>query len=418
MKTIYLRNTPKLFINKNFQTIQIKVIFPFLYDEKTLAMMHLLPGMLHNMCNKYPSEQEFTRYSKSIYVLACFCTCSTLGEIGYFTFNYMIPDGKLLKEDYLEEQIAFLSEVIYSPLLEGDVFSSKELDREKDSLIVDIKRVMKDIGSYAIIKAKNIVDTNGRFSSSIYNNLDQINGVDSSNLIEYYKKNILDNNPLIYIFGNTNKERITNLCSKYLYRKRFNKKKYNINIKNYLPLRNKTISYCEDSTFNNSVSILFYKVKDMCEEDELLLSVVRELLSSLSSRLLNKKLRDDFGLVYSSYATTYCNYGILAIVMYIQKENIDLARKKVKDVLLSLKNEEKITPLLNNIKERHKVNLVRQLDDKLALFEDLIIKDLKIDVTSKESYLKLLKVTSHDVANFIDRLVLDTDYFLKEAPHE
>lgn len=418
MKKVLLKNTPTFFLNKDFQTIQIKVVFPFKYDDSSIAMMHLLPGMLHNVCAKYPTEKELSQYVRSICVLACFCTCTTMVDIGYFTFNFMIPDIHSLKEDYLEDQIKFLSEVIYNPKIKNGRFYEQELQREKDNLKVDIEKILKDTGSYAMLKAKDIVDKDGRFSSSIYNHTNQIDDVNTKNLYDYYNKVIYSNHPLIYIFGNVGKKKIVNLCDKYLYRERFDSKEYPIEIKNYLPTRDKTITYSEESTFNNSVSVMFYKVKDMKQDDEVLLSVVKELLSSLSSRLLNKKLRDEYELVYASYATTYINYGLLAIVAFIQASNINLVREKVKEVVFSLKDEKKVLPLLDNIKNRHRINMIRQLDDKLSLFDEKIIEDLKIETTSKENYQRLIKVTPKKISSFIDRLVLDTDYFLKEGKHE
>lgn len=418
MHTIIYKNTPTFFLNKDFQTIQIKVIFPFRYDDSSLGMMHLLPGMLHNVCAKYPTEKELSQYTKSIYVLACFCSCTTMVDIGYFTFNFMIPDIHSLKKDYLEEQIKLLSEIIYNPKLDNNSFDSQELEREKENLKVDIEKILKDTGSYAMLRAKDIVDPGGRFSSSIYNHTDLIDKVNTNNLYDYYNKVIYNNHPLIYIFGNVEKDKIIKLCKKNLYRERFKRRKYSCKIKNYLPIREKTSYYCDESSFNNSVSVSFYKVKNMKKDDEMLLSVVKELLSSLSSRLLNKKLRDEYELVYSSYAITYINYGLLGVVAFIQADKVDLVREKIKEVILSLKDEKLILPLLENIKNRHRISLIRQLDDKLALFDECIVKDLKIELTSKENYKKLVNVTPKKIANFVDRLVLDTDYFLKEGKHE
>ena len=83
-----------------------------------------------------------------------------------------------------------------------------------------------------------------------------------------------------------------------------------------------------------------------------------------------------------------------------------------------LKNVELITPLLNNIKERKRLNLLRMLDDKLGLFGDFIVEDFGFDDTTEQFYEKVKKVTAEDISKFIDRLVLDTVYFLKEEEYE
>ena len=65
-----------------------------------------------------------------------------------------------------------------------------------------------------------------------------------------------------------------------------------------------------------------------------------------------------------------------------------------KTVIEDLKNVELVTPLLENIKERKRLNLLRMLDDKFALLSDFIVEDLGFDDTIEELYNKSLKEIS------------------------
>ena len=156
----------------------------------------------------------------------------------------------------------------------------------------------------------------------------------------------------------------------------------------------------------------------MCEDDIIYLGLIKSLLNSLSSRLLDKKLRDENDLIYSSKVISYDRFGSFEITALINKKNVELDKMKIQEVLEDLKNVELVTPLLENIKERKRLNLLRMLDDKFALLSDFIVQDLGFDDTIEELYNKSLKVTAEDIAKFIDRLVLDTVYFLKEEEHE
>ena len=418
MKKIHIKNTPTFFYNKDFQTIMIQVIFPFPREEEKLAFQNLLPGMLNSVSKKYPTEREFSKELQKLYILGAFCSSTSIMDYGYFTFHFMIPDVYSLNKNLLEEQFQFFSQMIYGPKVKDNHFFEEELTREIENLKVYIEKSKKDTNSYAVIRGKEIVDPNGRFSSSIHNHTDLIDQVNPSNMYEYYQETIYENQPLIYVFGNVEEKEITELCQKYLYRKEFGEKDILLETKHYLPVFSDVKDVVEESDFRNSVYLSFYKVKDMSLEDEVLLDVVKGLLSSLSSRLLNKKLRDENDLVYSSQAVTFNSYGLLGIFTFIHSDNISIVREKVKEVLEDLKDEEMIAPLLQNIKERNRVSLIRILDDKTGLFQDAVIEDLGIDFTAKEYYEKLVKVTPHDVACFMDRLVLDTHYFLKEGEHE
>ena len=269
-----------------------------------------------------------------------------------------------------------------------------------------------------MMRAKEIVDPNGRFSTSIYNHKELIDTVTKEELYQFYLRTIYHNHPFIYVFGNADQKEITSLCNKYLYLDSFKESTVPVDIKNYLPIRNQVCDIVEESHFRNSVYLSFYKVKDMCEEDEVILTVVQGLLSSQTSRILNKKLRDENDLVYSAHAISFNTFGLLCIATFINQKNIEQVREKVKDVLLDLKNEELIAPYLEMLKEKNRLSLIRKLDDKWGLFQDSIIKDLGIDLTAEEFYQKLLLITPKDVSCFMDRLVLDTKYFLKEGEHE
>lgn len=415
---LLVRNKPGFFDNKDFKTIQIKVMFPFRKSINDYAMMQILPGLLHLYTKKYPTEKEFSMVLDKNYVLACFCIAGTIGDLSYLSFNMSIPDTYAIKEDLLDKQFELFSEMIYDPLTDGNKFLEDNLKREVEGLKVNIEKMLKDTVSYALIEGKKEIDDEGILSDSIYNHMDEIDLVNTSNIYDFYKDKVLNNNPIIYVFGNYDKKKITNLCNKYIYKNKFNDYKIKYNIKYYLKPRNDFNNVTKKSDFRNSIMSVYYKVRDMKDEDEMYINAIKELLSSPSSRLLNKKLRDENEFVYSSFVVNYNSFGILGILASINKGNEKEVVKKIKEVINDLKNEEMVDTLLKSILERRKIGLLRILDDKSALFTDAIVDDIGFDLTSYKYYEALSKITAHDISLFVDRLVLDTVYFLKEGDHE
>ena len=98
--------------------------------------------------------------------------------------------------------------------------------------------------------------------------------------------------------------------------------------------------------------------------------------------------------------------------------NKDIVIEKVKEVIESLKNPDNINVFLVNIKERRRLNLIKMLDDKFTLFNDQIMDVLEVSKKSNVLYEEILNITSEDISKFVDRLVLDTIYFIKEESHE
>ena len=415
MKTLTIPTDPIFIKNENFQTILINVIYPYQENEKDLAKQTLLPAMLTYMDEKHPTEETFQKALKEAYILSYSTRQITIGTTAAFSFDLEIPDKKTLKEDLLEEQIKLLYNAIYHPKIKNLGFDDFELKREKENLKLKIKSNEKSRKTYLNYKIAKLVDNEGIFSRSLIDNKSQIDEVTPQNLYDYWKEKIKNNIPIIFIMGNIDKQEITSLIKKY-FTKTNNKKQYlkTDYIHYLLPYRKEPQTITEEKYFNDSALSLIYKVKDMKQEDSILLGLISNLLTSLSSRLLSKKLRDEYNMIYYSKVNFYSNYGLLKITVYIDSKNRNNAEEKIKEVVNSLKDEKTIEPLLEKIKERRRINLIKSLDNKYSIMNDYIFEKLKINYTSKESYNLLKEKTAKDIAEFIDRLSLDTVYFLKE----
>ena len=418
MKKITLKNKPVILKNTDFQTIIIQVMFPYKKNVKDLAHISLLPVLLDSMNNKYQNESDFVLERKKLMILNTGANRTSFGDNGYFSFNMIVPDTYALGKDLLEDQFAFFKEMIYNPRIENDGFLEFELNREVNNIKRSIDNSLKNMMPYHSYKVKKLIDDEGILSETLIDNQEQLDKVTPQSLYEFYKKYIYDAQPIIYVFGNVDEKRINDLCKKHLYIKKFDNTTTDIRVNYFLNPRNEVNNVEEDSIFKDSAISYLYKVKDMCEDDIVYLNVIRDLLNSLSSRLLSKKLRDENDLIYSSKVVSYDRFGVFEITALINKDNVDIVKLKILEVMNDLKNVELITPLLNNIKERKRLNLLRMLDDKLGLFGDFIVEDFGFDDTTEQFYEKVKKVTAEDISKFIDRLVLDTVYFLKEEEYE
>ena len=418
MKKVLMKNKPTFLFNDSFKSIIIKVMFPYTETEDTLAYQELLPCLLDYMNNKYPSEEEFVKEKKRLYILSTSCGRTALGNNGFFTFHLVIPDTYALEKDLLEEQIIFFKNIIYNPLIKDNGFSEFELEREKKNLTIAMDNCMKNIKPYHSFKVRKLIDDQGILSRDLINHRDLIDKVTPNNLYNYYLDNIKNNQPIVYVMGNVDEKKITDLCSKHLFEKKYDDKEIEIETDYFLKPRKTINTVEENSNFKDSSFSIIYKVRDMVEEDGIYLGVLKSLLTSLSSRLLSQRLRVENELIYSSKVISYPHYGAFEITNFIDKNNKDKLEEEVYKLIDDFKDIELITPLLENIKERNKLNLLRQLDDKYFIFDDFVISDLGIDDTVKEYYEKIDKVTAEDIASFVDRLVLDTVYFLKEGENE
>lgn len=411
--------SPIIVKNKDFQTIIIRVMFPFLEEEDILVKSVMLPSLLMYMNNKYPTEEDFQKNRKKNYILNVNCNKVIIGTTACLCFNLIIPDIKALGFDNLEKQFEFFSEVIYNPKIIDGGFDKNEVFREIKNLNLNIDNAMKNLGPYQAIRGMELVDDIGVFSRTIENHREQLNDITPENMYDLYLNIINSHHPAIFVFGDVEDKKINNLINKYLYKNISSNYSIEKRFNYFLKPRNKEYNFVQEKKdFKDSSVSFYYKIKDMCEEDFSKVSLVRLLLTSLSSRLLNKKLRDENDLVYSSKAIAYLRYGVFEVTAYINKKNKDIVIDKIKEVMDDLKNPDNIREYLENIKERKRVSIIRALDDKFSLLGDVVAETLEIDKNMYDSYDEILSITAEDISEFLNRFVLDTIYFIEEESHE
>lgn len=414
-----LSSKPIIIKNKNFQTIQIKVLFPFVDKEENLAKTILLPSMLMYMNEKYDTEEKFQREKKKNYILGTGCSKIVVGTTGYFCFSMTVPDAKVLGINNLVKQFSFLEEMIYHPKVIDMGFDPFEVEREKKNLKMGIQNSIKKLKVYQTIKSLELVDDYGVLSRCVENHDYLIDEVTPQNLYEFYLSSISNKQPLIFVMGNVDKDEITAYVDKYLCKTNKRSISFDKSYNYFLKPGNENVKIVnEKSHFKDSSVSLFYKVQDMSEHDFIYLGLVKGLLSSLSSRLLSKKLRDQYELIYSSKVVTYPHFGLFEITAFINAKNRDLTVEKIKEVMNELKDVEYIEPFLEKLKERRRINLIKSLDDKYDIMEDVILKRLDIDMSRKENYEIVKNIEAKEIVEFVDRLKLDTIYFIEEDKYE
>lgn len=410
---------PIIFQKKELKSIIIKLYFPFEKKEEEIAKKELLPALLVYMNEQYPSEEEFSKETLKNYILHLGCGIETFGTREFYFFILALPNPKLIKENFLENAFLFFLNTIYHPYIIENGFSPFELEREKKNLIKGIENSKKQLRGYLNNEIINLIDTEGILKQRIENHLDQIEEITPQNLYQFYQEKIQTQKPISFIIGDVEGLEIEQLFQKHLYHDKKTEitfpKQYNC----FLPIvRTTPQEITEEKDFEQSSITLCYKIKDMKEEDKITLLGIQGLLASQSSDLLNQKLRQQKGLIYSSWVMVRKRFGTIEITTFIDSNKKQNAIDGIKEVIESLKDETEIEPLLQNLKERLRINLERKKDNKMQILNDYINSYFGILITSEEEYQLAKKVTAKEIKEFVNRLQLDTIYFVKEKSNE
>ena len=401
--------------NKDFKTIIIKIMFPFDNTVENIALNAMLPPMLSFMTKNYPNEEDLVIEKRKRYILSSTIYKNTIGPNGCLCYEFTIPDKSCLKENYLDKQFELMEEIIYNPKVNNNCFDELDFERELKNTNLGLDSIDNKMRSYQHRKLLNLVDDQGLLSLSLYNNRDKLDEVNTNNLYEYYKK-VISNTPFIFVFGNLDEDEFNKLFDKYIIKSKDKEIIVDAKYDNYLTNYKDNYTYYEEKKdYKDSSLSVVYKIKDYSVKDNKYLFLVRGILDSLSTRLLDGKLRGEHDLVYGSGCSIYKHYGLFCITTFINKNNKDLVFEKILEVMEDIKNEEYIAPLLDKVVEGERISLLKKQDQKYVIFDDYIFSYLGLEMNRDDLYKEFLKVKAKDIVNFLNRFIIDTVYYLEEG---
>ena len=109
-----------------------------------------------------------------------------------------------------------------------------------------------------------------------YVNINLLQNSNSKELYNIYYENIINNKPVILVYGDV-KKNIKKLIKKYINIKN-EKVVIDKNYNNYLKPSKKVKDIEETSNNHESILFIAYKVKDMTNEDQLYLGIIKNIL--------------------------------------------------------------------------------------------------------------------------------------------
>lgn len=417
--TITKSTKPYIYKTNKFETIIIRLIFPFEELEEDIAKNYLLPPVINKKCQKYDTEEELNEALINNYILSIGASYQVIGTTAALCYNMVLVDPKVINEDYLEKAIKTLAEYVYKPYVQNKSLDNDLLIRAKNNLLRNIDNSKKELRGYMAYRLPKLIDNENIYNRNISNYTHQFDQVNGENLYDHYKSIVKNQTPITFVCGNVNKNNINKLINKYFNKNNIKEITFDKNYECFLkPFRKEVQFITEEKDFKQSGIAMIYKVKDMSESDRTMLSVISMLLTSSSTMLLFNKLRTEEQLVYSANCNSVYYYGFLRIMAYVDKDKLDYAQEKIKELIKELKNEELIAKLLKLIVEDYEITILENQDNKDYFMNNMMFTELEIEIDPTEFLDNLKKIKAKDVSKFIDRLSLDTVYYVKEKKHE
>ena len=414
MDIINLQNL-NLYYNydSRFKTICVCLYFSFPINEKYIPELAILTQLMQKTSKKYPTEEEFAYYLKSIYDTSFSISSSRIGKVQSLRVSVSFINPKYIKEDIniVEKAINFLYESLLDPN-----FSIDNLELEKNILTQFHNNTYNNKAKYASFRFTEEMYKNEVQSINANGTIESVNNVTIESIKEAYE--YLINSPCyIFVTGDSPKEIIIDEINKYdlsIF------KKYELTdelefIDNYKKEINQVAEIVEEQDINQTIMFIGYR-SDIRRNTKyrFAYSFLSAMLGEYFHSTLFQVVREKYNLAYSIGTSTLINKGAIHVFARISKDNIELVKKlifeeiekyqdgDIDDKTFELTKASRINDVLKN--GDSPFNPLYDLQEELMgcgkISDDIIIE-------------QITNLTKEDIIEVANMLILDTIYILK-----
>lgn len=389
-----------------FKSARMEVIFRKKVSKEDITYQSFLSSILMENCNKFPSKKELTRKEYELYNASIYAVTSRVGNTLLSNYILEILDPKYIDKTTLNESIELLFEMILNPNAENGAFDELTFDRVKNRLSKEIESVKEDPKQSSILDSFRELDPDSPRSWSASGDLKILKEITPKKLYDYYC-DFLENCPRdIYLVGNLNMEEMNRIIGEYANFKSIPEVDSDIYLDEIHVRKTREVHKTCEWTQTNLVEI--YALTSLDEHDKNYVLPLFNMLwgsGSLESRLY-KSLREENSLCYN-VSTFYQKYDA-ALVLHtaIDEENVDTAKKLIRDSLSGLIKEELEEEELENVKNLMITSLHLVLDSPSRLIDSYLFKNIAglpdLDTRVEE----FRKVTTKEISQIAKKLKL------------
>ena len=397
-----------------FKTVHMEIIFRKNIVKEELVNYAFLVDMLMESSKNYPKRKDVITKLEELYKLVVYGTTIKTGNVLSSNFMADFIDPKFIdEEDYLENVIKFIFEMITSPNATNEEFDLKEFNFVKERLKREIKSIDDNPFKSSMRKAIEAMDAMSVTAYPLMGSVEELEGITPGSLYKYYKKLFKDNTCDIFIIGDVDCDNIVSLIQKYFKHRYINSNKLVLRVDNKFKKR---ITTKEDVSENLQANlVMIYNTSELPEmKRHVTMQVFNYIFGSggLTSKLY-KKIREENSLCYN-ISTLYLKYDeLLAIHISLDTTNVKKAISLVKKCLKEMQTGEFLESDLEDAKKSISLALDLTSDNNSSLLNNYVFHEFDNLPLIDERKKSLAKLTKEDVVNVSKKLKLNTIYVLK-----
>lgn len=418
----------KLFENINlnyipsdkFKTDYISISFIIPLKKETASLCSLLPMVLKRGCEKYPTMSLLNKRLSYMYATSLTASSGKVGEMqvltisGNFLSKSIIPENQSLIDDVS----AILYELINRPLIKDNAFDKDYVAGEKANLKDEIKAQINNKTTYANQKCISEMCKNEAYGIDVLGSEQDVDSISSHSLYSFYNKLLSQSRIEVFYNGCENKDTIKKAIIPIFENiERTETQKCHTVV---IPKPDKQKEITEEMDVKQGkLAIGFRTPYSLNGGNICAVSVFNEIFGGSPMSKLFLNVREKLSLCYYCRSLFKAHKGILLVASGIEVENKDKALKEILLQLDNMKNGIISQQEMQNAK-RSLTNSYKEISDSASgICSWHLSRILGDDYSSPSDFIKELEnVTTQDIIDVANNILLDTVFFLKGTQQE
>ncbi|MDD3224636.1 MAG: pitrilysin family protein [Clostridium sp.] len=306
------------------------------------------------------------------------------GEYNAYTdYNCTVINVNALKNE-LENAAELISDMLIN-----SNFNEKEMVKEKDVILAEIRASNDDVEDYSFKKANEAAYKNSPLKNDITGTQGNVKKITRDKILNFYNRYYIPNNCCIVVVSSLEHEDVYNIINKYfsMWKKAELKKNEILIEKN---INKKVITYKEN--IEQCSVIYIFNFYNMDKKRELALRILNHKFGESANSILFREVREKRGLAYDIYSELDTTDFVKSLYIYtaVSADNVDKTIACIRKCINRIKNEEYLFDL-------NSVNLMKKV------LKTAVISTIE-DVESLCSYVLHQTVEKKDIYEFLDDL--------------
>lgn len=404
--------------NDKFKTVNIVIKFKAPLNRDTITKRALLPYVLQQGSEKYPSRKELQIALDNLYGAVLSIDGGKKGNNHIISFRLEVANEKFIpnESNVLENAIRLLNEVIFYPNVEEDSFSETVFNREKETLRQKIKSIVDNKMQYANMRLIDEMCDGEVYQLHVSGYEEDLDTFSASDLYQYYQSLLIEDQVDIYILGDVEGGNLESIINSNFERQdtASSKSMEDVKEESKSSSANELKEVIDHQNVQQAKLHIGYRTNIQYQDEKYpALQVFNGILGGFPNSKLFVNVREKNSLAYYASSRLESHKGLLLVFSGIAPNDYEKARKIMEEQMTAMKNGEITEEELSETKELIVNQLLETLDHPqgiIEMFYQSVIANAAI--TPDQLIEKIKAVTLEDVKKIGDSIVGDTVYLL------